>query len=161
MTSTHGQKNGCTENWCGGEVWVGEAETINRFKGLGFGKKNEGGNEEYWEVPGVGWIHFIVPDLVSGKGDGDEVEAEMWRERQCKGDGRAGRWCLGEREKDRRRAGVNTSGYCGSSESEKLNRSRENGNEKGDREMWKKGVVRKNEREEELLSGEELIPAAV
>lgn len=40
-----------------------------------------------------------------------------------------------DREKDQSRAGVNTSGYCGSSDSEKLNRSRANGNENGDREM--------------------------
>lgn len=38
----------------------------------------------------MGWIHFIVADLVSGRYDGDEVEAEMRRERQCKGEGRAG-----------------------------------------------------------------------
>lgn len=38
----------------------------------------------------MGWIHFIVPDLVSGRCAGDEVEAAMRRECQCKGDGRAG-----------------------------------------------------------------------
>lgn len=82
----------------------------------------------------MGLIHFIVPDLLSGRGDGDEVEAEMWRELQCKGD-RQGRVLMPERERGIDvRAGVNTSVDCGSWDSEKLNRSRENGNEKGDRE---------------------------
>lgn len=32
----------------------------------------------------MGWIHFMVPDLVSGRCDGDEVEAEMRREASAK-----------------------------------------------------------------------------
>lgn len=47
----------------------------------------------------MGLIHFIVPDLLSGRADGDEVEAEMWGELQCKGD-RQGRVLMPERERE-------------------------------------------------------------
>lgn len=59
----------------------------------------------------------------------------MWSELQRKGD-RQGRVLMpdGERKIDVS-AGVNTSVYCGRSDSEKLKRSREHGTEKGDREM--------------------------
>lgn len=83
----------------------------------------------------MGLIHFTVADLLSGGCDGDEVGAKMWSELQCKGDGQ-GRVLMPERErKTDVSAGVNTSAWCGRSDSEKLNRSGENGNEKGDREM--------------------------